>query len=38
MNAEGRRDATAADIRRGLSLYVGACAIQAVLVALLAIL
>jgi adenosylcobinamide-phosphate synthase len=38
MNAEGRRDATATDIRRGLTLYLGACAIQAALVALLAFL
>ncbi|HEY2113391.1 MAG TPA: cobalamin biosynthesis protein, partial [Dongiaceae bacterium] len=38
MNAGGRRDATAADIRRGLSLYVGACAMQGALVAILAIL
>jgi adenosylcobinamide-phosphate synthase len=38
MNTDGRRDSTAADIRRGLTLYVGACAMQGALVAILAIL
>jgi adenosylcobinamide-phosphate synthase len=38
MNAGGRRDATAADIRRGLALYVRACMLQAIAVALIAIL
>jgi adenosylcobinamide-phosphate synthase len=38
MNADGRREATAVDIRRGLTLYLGACAIQATLVAILAVL
>jgi len=38
MNAGGRREASAADIRRGLALYVLACIIQAILVALIALL
>jgi adenosylcobinamide-phosphate synthase len=37
MGAGGRADATAADIRRGLKLFVIACAIQAGIVALLAL-
>lgn len=36
MGAGGRTDATAADIRRGLTLYVIACAIQAAIVACIA--
>ena len=38
MNAGGRREASAADIHRGLTLYVLACIIQAILVALIALL
>ena len=38
MNAGGRREASAADIQRGLALYVLACIIQAILVALIALL
>ena len=38
MNAAGRREASAADIRHGLTLYVLACIIQAALVALIAFL
>ena len=38
MNAGVRREASAADIRRGLALYVLACIIQAILVALIALL
>ena len=38
MNAGGRREASAADIHRGLALYVLACIIQAILVALIALL
>lgn len=37
MGAGGRTDASSADIRRGLKLYVIACAIQAVVVAALAL-
>jgi adenosylcobinamide-phosphate synthase len=37
MGAGGRADATAADVRRGLKLFVIACAIQAGIVALLAL-
>jgi adenosylcobinamide-phosphate synthase len=37
MGAGGRADATSADIRRGLKLYVIACAIQAAIVAALAL-
>jgi adenosylcobinamide-phosphate synthase len=38
MNTGGRRDASTADIHRGLALYVLACLVQAVLVALIALL
>jgi adenosylcobinamide-phosphate synthase len=38
MNAGGRREASGADIHRGLALYVVACLIQAILVALIALL
>ena len=38
MNAGGRREVRAADIHRGLALYVVACIIQAILVALIALL
>jgi adenosylcobinamide-phosphate synthase len=38
MNADGRQDASSADIRRGLALYVIACALQAVPVAVIAFL
>ena len=38
MNAEGRQDASSADIRRGLALFVLACTLQAVPVALIALL
>jgi adenosylcobinamide-phosphate synthase len=37
MGAGGRTDATAADIRRGLRVFVATCAIQAVIVGLIAI-
>jgi hypothetical protein len=37
MGAGGRIDATSADIRRGLSLYVIACVIQAAIVTALAL-
>jgi adenosylcobinamide-phosphate synthase len=37
MNLGGRRDATPADIQRGLALYVCACLLQAIVVALIAI-
>lgn len=37
MGAGGRAEATAGDIRRGLQLFVAACAIQAAVVAILAI-
>jgi adenosylcobinamide-phosphate synthase len=37
MGAGGRAEATAADIRRGLKLFVIACAIQAAIVAILAL-
>lgn len=36
MNRDGRREATPADLRRGLNLYLVACFIQAAVVALLA--
>lgn len=38
MNADGRRDANSRDIRRGLALYVVACILQAIPVALIALL
>jgi len=38
MNAGGRREASAADIHRGLALYIVACVVQAILVALIALL
>ena len=37
MNDGGRRDATVHDIRKGLSLYVSACLVQAAIVTILAI-
>src|SRR5262249_48041906 len=37
VNRDGRRNATATDLRRGLNLYLIACALQAAIVAVMAV-